>query len=578
MSTTKPKKQTKKKMTPKSQNQDAPQDDDSSSNLLKGVVAFVDVQKKLGKTVTHVFFKEGKPSTWKNSNEKDLKLVSPQWIEECLKKNEVLDLDDFKAEEPQAKPIVKAKKTETPKKRKTDEKEESPKKKKKLEKETSEEEAEEEKKEKKKTVAKKEEKSKKETEKKDEGEEKVEKKKVIKKVVKKVEPKKDEKEKKKDEKKKEEKKKPATPKKTAESSDKKKKPTTTKKTEKKKKGEKEIDPEDKMEEEFVGDEEEEEEEEVDGKTFDETDEEEDEEELLEEEDELESSPQRVNSDLKKFEKKLAKAEYIFELSGVEDFARETVMDVIESKSDSSLSVYPTENYEGQRFTHLISDSDKRTLKVLFAIAFGAKIIKSEWLLEKVIEKGDWVDEIDYIRKKFLKQIEASIESNKKPETDDAERVTFPLFYQRKFCLVGEIKPKKLILERLINACGGKVVASVRRCDICIAGEGAPKLCLSEDDSFSTVNVNWLFDCVGNYEIQDTKKYEITKQQIDEWEKLRKSPKNSAKKLSKKKEEKMIIEEQDNEEEEEIEKELDIQVEVDQEVDEAMKENEIFNEE
>ena len=41
--TTKPKTLTKKKMTPKSQNQDAPQDD-MKKDLLKGVIAFVDVK------------------------------------------------------------------------------------------------------------------------------------------------------------------------------------------------------------------------------------------------------------------------------------------------------------------------------------------------------------------------------------------------------------------------------------------------------------------------------------------------------------------------------------------------------
>ena len=41
--TTKPKTLAKKKMTPKSQNQDAPQDD-MKKDLLKGVIAFVDVK------------------------------------------------------------------------------------------------------------------------------------------------------------------------------------------------------------------------------------------------------------------------------------------------------------------------------------------------------------------------------------------------------------------------------------------------------------------------------------------------------------------------------------------------------
>lgn len=46
------------------------------------------------------------------------------------------------------------------------------------------------------------------------------------------------------------------------------------------------------------------------------------------------------------------------------------------------------------FTHLVTEADARTMKVLFALARGQWIVRPSWVLESV-EKGHWVDELDH---------------------------------------------------------------------------------------------------------------------------------------------------------------------------------------
>jgi len=111
-------------------------------------------------------------------------------------------------------------------------------------------------------------------------------------------------------------------------------------------------------------------------------------------------------------KKVSKAKYIFETSGIRDEDRDTLKAIAEEKPDSCWSTIG--EFGGERFTHLITGDSKRTLKAIFAIAFGAQILKPEWIFS-CLEKGEWVNENEFIKKDFEKQIQISRESQKKKE-------------------------------------------------------------------------------------------------------------------------------------------------------------------
>jgi hypothetical protein len=72
---------------------------------------------KIGKTVTHIVFLNGKPTTYKKSQEKDneIKFVSPAWVEESIKKKAIQDESKFKANAPKGKTPKKGEKATTPK-------------------------------------------------------------------------------------------------------------------------------------------------------------------------------------------------------------------------------------------------------------------------------------------------------------------------------------------------------------------------------------------------------------------------------------------------------------------------------
>jgi hypothetical protein len=194
---------------------------------------------------------------------------------------------------------------------------------------------------------------------------------------------------------------------------------------------------------------------------------------------------------------------------------ETTNDVLHhliktSPSISGRACAPDHEYHGEKFTHLVVGGEKRTLKLLFAIAFGAKIVKEDWLF-KSLENGSFFPEDEYIPDKFKDILEKSKVSKK------------PLLHGLRFAIVGHTVPEPLILENLIVAAGGSLTKSTRACDWCITGKGAPKSCI--DVGHKTVRETWLFDCVGNFEILSEKGYEVTRDECEKWTPMLKREEN-----------------------------------------------------
>jgi len=184
---------------------------------------------------------------------------------------------------------------------------------------------------------------------------------------------------------------------------------------------------------------------------------------------------------------------------VDDSIKDTLSALIDAHKGIAANASPNDDYRGEKFTHLIAGGEKRTIKTLFAIVYGAKIIKPEWVYA-CVEKGEFVPEDDYICYKY----QAQIEKTKKAK----------LFNGITFSIAGSIVPKPSIVTSMILALGGKMSQSPRVCGVCIAGFGAPKSCI--DVGHETVRESWLFDTVGAVEQQDFTKYTITEEDCKKW--------------------------------------------------------------
>lgn len=418
------------------------------------------VQKGLSKSVTHVIWKDGKKSTLTKSVEEfKIPVLEMKWVDECKKQNKMVDTKGYEVEAIPENISGKRKKEENeePKKKKKkddDETEEKTEKKKTSQEKTSQEKTSQEK------TSQEKKKKEKEGKKKEEKEE-MEEKKKKKKDVKKEDKKEDKKSKKKEDKK------------------------ESKKPKKKEKKEKVKESQD--EELFGGDETEEEDEKNPNLS---SSEEEEEEELPM--DELEESAIVDHSDheyRQKWTYRISKFKYIFETSQLQEGERDILTNLIQkNKKISSMACPDGYEYEGEKFTHLIAGDDKRTLKVLFALAYGAKILDSKWLYE-CLSKEDFVPEEEFLRTKF------------KPSNQGS------LLKGLKIHISGKTQPNVSLLSRLVVACGG-TIAPARGCHYCIAGEKSPKSVFGGTDH-KTVREGWLFDSIMEGSLQEDTKYKVT---------------------------------------------------------------------
>lgn len=220
-----------------------------------------------------------------------------------------------------------------------------------------------------------------------------------------------------------------------------------------------------------------------------------------------------------WQKKNSNAKYILEISCIanEDLRMTLLSIIMHLPHTFSLSVIPprtttdqgSQTYHGEFFTHLIVENVhyKRTLKILFAIAYGAKIVSSNWLFAMLEKEGKWVDETPYLLQdgsKFEDAIRKSQMAHLNVVTgnDVHARNKGLLFSKLKFCLVGFTIADSVderVLGRLIEACGGTLVTETRDSDYTIVGSSAPMNCV-DDEIHKTVSVKWVFETVGGYQL------------------------------------------------------------------------------
>ncbi|GAB5372872.1 hypothetical protein AAMO2058_001701500 [Amorphochlora amoebiformis] len=142
-------------------------------------------------------------------------------------------------------------------------------------------------------------------------------------------------------------------------------------------------------------------------------------------------------------------------------------------------------------THLVSNGS-RTLKVLFALANGAWILKPSWLYETV---GTW---------KFPPE-EQHLHSNAFPGVRRRSEDVKGLLAGKAVFIQDLDDPPLDVLISLVKAMGGKVALNFDSCDICIASESYRPNSF-EATRAKVVKPQWLFDSLTNYSVKNVEAY------------------------------------------------------------------------
>ncbi|XP_060677579.1 microcephalin isoform X2 [Hemiscyllium ocellatum] len=150
-------------------------------------------------------------------------------------------------------------------------------------------------------------------------------------------------------------------------------------------------------------------------------------------------------------------------------------------------------------THVVAGHPRRTLNVLFGIAQGCWILSFDWILWS-LEQGFWVPEEPYeLSAQFPA---ATICRLEKQSAIGSYRQD--LFANQPLIFISpRSEPPTLMLEKLIQLCGGKVCKTLRKAEICIGqykGKRPPgNRHLSE---------GWILDCITQHELCSIDNYRI----------------------------------------------------------------------
>ncbi|KAF0977848.1 hypothetical protein FDP41_003170 [Naegleria fowleri] len=237
-----------------------------------------------------------------------------------------------------------------------------------------------------------------------------------------------------------------------------------------------------------------------------------------------------------------------------------------------------EEYNGQYFTHLIvpkEEKTRRTIKILFAIAFGAHIVNVDWFYA-CEKEGKKVNETPYLvdvspaceksraillseEERMKRKPRRSKSGDEDDDMEDEKKGPSKLLADTKIIVSSCTNPPAKYLKRLIELLGGSVVTSARTASYHI---------LSKDEKFKEPKVKsltvelegghtiekvpdpvigvtekWLLDAITNYEIpSDVTPYlvEIEKEESPKptsKKSAKSTPKSSSKKTSSSAEEK-----------------------------------------
>ncbi|KAL3133363.1 hypothetical protein ABBQ38_007235 [Trebouxia sp. C0009 RCD-2024] len=170
-----------------------------------------------------------------------------------------------------------------------------------------------------------------------------------------------------------------------------------------------------------------------------------------------------------------------------------------------------EGHEEGRLTHLVLGQQRRTLKVLLAIAAGAVLVTPEWLTTSV-EAGEWLPEEPFLAQGRFAEAAFAARGG-----GSGERPQALLHGKRVYVHVAEAAKKGPSagnggpLRRLVTALGGKI-SGAKGCDLCIVSGGCsrPSNLSSE---VTAVREEWLLKGAEQYRLESERLHAVKQQTV-----------------------------------------------------------------
>lgn len=145
-------------------------------------------------------------------------------------------------------------------------------------------------------------------------------------------------------------------------------------------------------------------------------------------------------------------------------------------------------------THCFVKGKAKTVQVLRSLAYGAYILSDEYIHDS-IAAGKWLNPEEFEMDSFASQ---KVRKNNNPK----------LFNERTFFVCPDTKPKRVILEELIEFCGGGCSRKITNADFII---GASVMC----EGLPNFGENWIVDSIESAELQFSDKYNLSISQLSD---------------------------------------------------------------
>jgi len=152
-------------------------------------------------------------------------------------------------------------------------------------------------------------------------------------------------------------------------------------------------------------------------------------------------------------------------------------------------------------THVVCGQNKRTLKVLYALALGRWIVKDDWIMHS-LEVGKWANELEFEAVDWFPGSRSSREARAKGEKG--------LFDGKCFMIKGKTQIPNKHLKKLIQLAGGQMTASFTRTHYCVVAKDAVCSNLAkkfpEGQQIPVVTETWVLDALQHHKLPPTSDY------------------------------------------------------------------------
>lgn len=210
-----------------------------------------------------------------------------------------------------------------------------------------------------------------------------------------------------------------------------------------------------------------------------------------------TSPESKKPSRKKMKKKSID-EYTYRI--VLSACSKDVWSSIQSLNTKFDDIYILDDVDDQ-CTHLVLGDNRRTRKVLLAIAQGKWIVNPDWISMRS-DNGNWDCESEYEIVDWLPGIKKSRESHERSEP--------PIFAGMKIFIGGQTKTDRKDIEEFIGLCGGEIVSSYFQSDVCISGKRLFTVVPLDDEEelpdSPILSEDWILDSISDWERKEMSDY------------------------------------------------------------------------